>query len=334
MRAARARSRTGRRRVHRTRRRRRGLVLGAGGPLGAAWTAGALAALQDRLECPLGELDVLVGTSAGSILACALRCGVDVDAIVAHQRGRTVPGLPDSAEVEAAAHTGLPPLPLPGLGSPRLLLAAALAPLRHPPAVLASACLPTGRGRLDAVEDLVRGLQEHAGLPADGWVPGRTWLVALDYDRGRRTAFGHPDAPSAPLPAAVAASCAIPAWYRPVSIDGSRYVDGGCWSTTSLDLLAGLGLDEVHVLAPMASEIPDRPRDPLTRLERRFRRHVTAALRREAAAVEASGTTVHLITPGPEDLAVMGANLMDARRRRDVLETSLLTSEPGVSAAA
>ena len=30
--------------------------------------------------------------------------------------------------------------------------------------------------------------------------------------------------------------------------------------------------------------------------------------------------------PGPEDLAVMGANLMDPRRRRAVLETSLRTS--------
>jgi NTE family protein len=61
---------------------------------------------------------------------------------------------------------------------------------------------------------------------------------------------------------------------------------------------------------------------------------VTAALRREAAAVEASGTTVHLLTPGPEDLAAMGVNLMDAGRRRRVLETSLRTSGPGMSAAA
>jgi hypothetical protein len=43
-----------------------GLVLGAGGVLGAAWTTGALAALQARLPRPVGEADVVVGTSAGT----------------------------------------------------------------------------------------------------------------------------------------------------------------------------------------------------------------------------------------------------------------------------
>jgi NTE family protein len=32
---------------------------------------------------------------------------------------------------------------------------------------------------------------------------------------------------------------------------------------------------------------------------------------------------VTVLTPGPEDLAAMGANLMDSRRRQAVLETSL-----------
>jgi NTE family protein len=50
-----------------------GLVLGAGGVLGAAWMTGALPALQDRLPCPLGEVDLIVGTSAGSVIAAALR---------------------------------------------------------------------------------------------------------------------------------------------------------------------------------------------------------------------------------------------------------------------
>ena len=56
-----------------------GVVLGAGGVLGAAWTAGALVALQRRLPVPLGAVDLIVGTSAGSIMAAALRCGVGVD---------------------------------------------------------------------------------------------------------------------------------------------------------------------------------------------------------------------------------------------------------------
>jgi Patatin-like phospholipase len=71
-------------------RSRVGLVLGAGGVLGAAWMTGALPALQERLPRPLGDLDLIVGTSAGSVVAAALRCGVGIDEMVAHQRGEAV----------------------------------------------------------------------------------------------------------------------------------------------------------------------------------------------------------------------------------------------------
>ena len=57
----------------------RGLVLGAGGVLGAAWTIGALAAVREHLGWEPGTADVLVGTSAGSVLASALACGFGVD---------------------------------------------------------------------------------------------------------------------------------------------------------------------------------------------------------------------------------------------------------------
>ena len=35
---------------------------------------------------------------------------------------------------------------------------------------------------------------------------------------------------------------------------------------------------------------------------------------------------MRVVGPGPEDLAAIGANLMDATRRRHVLETALRTS--------
>jgi NTE family protein len=42
--------------------------------------------------------------------------------------------------------------------------------------------------------------------------------------------------------------------------------------------------------------------------------------------VRAAGVQVTMLGPGPEDLAAIGANLMDATRRRHVLATSLRTS--------
>jgi NTE family protein len=103
-------------------------------------------------------------------------------------------------------------------------------------------------------------------------------------------------------------------------------VDGGIRSATSLGVLADANVHQVYVLAPMASTEPDHPLQPHLRIERRIRHLITRALVRQAKALSAQGKQVTIVTPGPRDLAVMGANLMDPRRRQAVLEVSLRTS--------
>jgi NTE family protein len=304
-----------------------GLVLGAGGVLGAAWMAGALVALQERLPVPLGEVELMVGTSAGSVVAAALRCGVGVEEIAAHQRGVPLVALPALSDLDRDSGR-LPPLPRMRLGSPRLLASTARAPHRVHPWVAASSLIPEGRARHTSLTALVHGL-----LPPDPSRPertwprrGETWVMAVDYDSGRRVGFGRAGAPAATLPDAVVASCSIPGWYEPRSIDGRRYVDGGVRSSTSVDLLARVPLDRVYVLAPMASFLLDSPRNPYTRLERVLRRIMTVGLVREVRKVRATGTPVSVLTPGPEDLSAIGPNMMDPARRQEVLETSLRTA--------
>lgn len=215
------------------------------------------------------------------------------------------------------------------MGSPLLWCTALLTPHRVHPLVSATAWLPYGRGRHTALRAMVQHLQarHHAGRGATHpWADGRTWIVAVDYDSGQRVVFGRPGAPDAPLPDAVVASCSIPGWYRPARIGGRRYVDGGIRSLTSLGLLAEAGVDEVYVLAPMASTAPGAPRKPRKRLERAVRSVATHSLLRDARRLHARGITVTVLTPGAEDLAAMGVDPMDARRRAAVLETSLRTS--------
>lgn len=313
-----------------------GLVLGAGGVLGAAWMTGALPALQERLPVPINDVDLMVGTSAGSVVAAALRCGVDIDEMVAYQRGEAA-GVLRNIGMGAVEDGPLPPLPRLRVGSLRLMRTSLIAPHRVHPWVGASAWLPRGRGRHVALRSMVHALHSHAhrdaapleselaGSPPH-WITARTWIVAVDYDSGRRIIFGRDGAPVVRLPDAVVASCSIPGWYEPVVIDGRRYVDGGVRSATSLGVMAGAGVDEVYVLAPMASVETDRPRKPHERVERRLRWLFTLALMREANALRSLGIKVTVITPGPEDLAVMGANLMNPRRRTAVLDTSLRTS--------
>jgi NTE family protein len=325
------------RRSRRRRSPRVGLVLGAGGLLGSAWMTGALAVIADRLDRPLRELDLVLGTSAGAVLGAALRCGMDVPELLAYQRG-TDPAdlgdkrpdvLPRMRTIDRESGNGFPPVPLPLLGSPRLLAAAAIAPHRMNPLVAASALLPRGRARMTSLVRMVDMLQVRGGATVDGWVHEPLWVVAVDYDAGRRVVFGRAGAPPAPVADAVLASCSIPGWFAPHVLDGRRYVDGGVASATSLALLARPGappLDEVYVLAPLASHAYDRPLDPVAMVERRVRRLLTRWLDGEVAAVRAAGPRVIVLTPGPADLQAMGGNLMNPGRRALVMDTARETT--------
>lgn len=308
---------------------RRGLVLGAGGALGFTWALGALSAVEEVLDWRVSEADVIVGTSAGSIMGGLLALGYDVPTILRHQTGERCPDDPPiDWDYDADVGGVLPPAPLPGLGSPRLLLTAMRNPRRLPPVAALSALLPRGRGSLAPVGRMIELATTEAGQGP--WPDQECWIVALDYDSGRRTVFGRPGSPAATLPQAVMASCSIPGWYRPVSFGGRRYVDGGTCSSASVDLLAGSGLDEVIVVAPMVSVELDRPRSPVARVERRVRRAITKRTLMEIQRVEAMGTKVTLLCPGEDDLVAIGANLMDHRRRDVVLATSLRTQRAAV----
>ncbi|TJZ81536.1 patatin [Rhodococcus oryzae] len=303
---------------------RRGLVIGCGGTLGAAWTVAALVAIRDSLGWDSREADVLVGTSAGAELVTMLGSGVGVDEILAMQLGEQ-PTHPALRRHLADAPGRVPPLPRLGLGSPKLVRAG----LRREvaPVTALSGLLPPGGGDASWLHRLAVGLN-----PDRSWVPHpATWLVAMDYDTGARVAFGSPGAPEATLSQALRASWAIPGWMPPVRIKGRRYVDGGAASTASADLLAPLELDELVVLAPMASTGPVRARG-VARAERLvLRSWMSAGLDAEIAAVEAAGTRVIRLDATAEDLAVMGPNFMDDRRRLATLEAALRTTRKALA---
>jgi NTE family protein len=309
---------------------RRGLVLGAGGVLGAAWTVGALCALEESVGVDLRTCDKILGTSAGSVLAALLGAGVSPAQMRDHQLGRTVDGPLASLPWNYDHATGgaLPPMPRLGLGSPALFRRNAHRLRRLPPTAVLAALLPVGRGSLDELGTMVAALAAPGGWSRH---PG-VWIVTMDFETGRRVPFGRTGEPPASLVEAVTASCAIPGWYAPVTIGGHRYVDGGACSATSVDLFTGLGLDEVYVVAPMVSRELDHPPSLLGRMERRWRAAVTRRCLHETLKLRAEGTKVTILGPGVEDLEAIGVNVMQVSRRMTVLETSLRTSASALAA--
>lgn len=285
---------------------RRALVLGCGGTVGGAWQIGALAAVRDALSWDPRQAEIIVGTSSGASTSALLACGVGVDELVAAQRGA------ESAREFVRRFCTRPPAGYPRPPSPvPTSLRLAAAGLRQRSRLLAlSGLAPRGRSDASFLDDL----PPRADHPA-------TWIIAVDVDTGARVAFGRQDAPAAALREAVRASWAVPGWYPPVPIGGRRYLDGGAASPASLDLLAGLGLDEIVVIAPMASDGATVP-GLAGRAERLLRTPMSRTLSAEVATLRAEGTRVITVHPAAE-LAVMGANFMDPRRRVAALDAAL-----------
>lgn len=305
---------------------KRGLVLGGGGTLGAAWAVGALCALEEVYGFNPGDCDYIVGTSAGSVLATLLAAGVTPQQLRDHQFGKQIDEGPIAGyswNYENATSTKPGPPKFFGKTQGAFIKNSVKRLRKLPPTAILSGLLPEGSQPLDRIAHLV-----HAVTPTGEWSPHKNlWICAMNYRTGTRVAFGKEGAPPAELAEAVRASCAIPAWFKPVEIDGETYVDGGACSATSVDLLANLGLDEVYVIAPMVSFAMDRPENMIAKLERRWRVQTTKRCLREVEKVRASGADVTVLGPGPEDLEAIGANLMDVSRRLEVVGTSLRTSE-------
>jgi NTE family protein len=298
--------------------------------LGGAWLVGALGALQEVHGLDPRDAEMIVGTSAGSLVGALLGARVSTTELRAHQLGEGASSGPLAAlewDYETATGGSTPARPRLVPGSTGIVTRHARRLRELPPTAVLAALTPEGRGSLATVGRLVRDVLSATGSDPHGWsAHAGVRIMAMDYESGRRVAFGDETMPRAPLPEAVMASCAIPGWYSPVIIDGVRYVDGGACSSTNVDVLAGHGLDHVFVLAPMVSFAMDHPSNLQARMERAWRSRVTRRCLHEVDKLHASGTDVTVVGPGPEDLQAMGANLMAVDRRRTVLDTAMHTT--------
>ena len=306
-----------------------GLVLGAGGVLGGAWLAGALAAIAAETGWDPATADVIVGTSAGSMIGALVASGVPPWFMVAHSAGDTFPGLLDrqgqpTDEADRSAggvlvrKRGLPDLRPYNLG---LGVRALRNPRNHRLGPIAAAWAPRGVMSTRPLRETVQRV-----VP-QGWAPHPAmWAVATDSATGRRVVFGRDDAPPAELSEAVAASCAVPGIYRPVRIGGRTYVDGGAWSPSNLDCVVRAELDAVICLNPLSTRPEELARAGRGVVRGGMRRAVGKRLGWEARRLREAGVQVVLHQPVAEDLAVMGGNMMSTARRHLVLETAQRTT--------
>ena len=213
----------------RVRRPRIGLALAGGGPFGAIYEIGALAALEESIEgLGLTRLDCYVGVSAGAFLAAALANGVPVSEIyrlfIAGGRGE-----------DAVA--------------PRLFKRPAW---REYARAALERRVPTGLFDNGAIHEYLEEAFSRRGRTNDFRLLSRAlYLVATDLDTGESVSFGRPGHDGVPISRAVQASAALPGLFPPVEIDGRTYVDGALKKTLHASEALDDGMDLLLCVNPI-----------------------------------------------------------------------------------
>jgi NTE family protein len=302
-----------------------GLVLGGGGVIGLAYHAAALAAMELDLGWDPRSADVVVGTSAGSVIGSLLRRGVPASDLAAVTVGAEVLDSPPGTAEALAERPEFPPVRLgsfvgrPRLPHPALIGAWARRPWRLDPIAALISVLPDGT--LD-LADHTTAIDDALG---DDWPEDDLWVCTVRQDDLRRVVFGRDAKPS--LSRAVCASCAVPGYFRPVRVDDRAYVDGGVRSPTNADVLRSSDLDLVIIVSPMSG------RDlGLVGMGNVVRRRARRTVMAERDRLEKAGIPSVLIEPGPEAVAAMGADFMNGDNVEGIVQTAFL--DTGVQLAA
>ncbi|MGH3878873.1 MAG: patatin-like phospholipase family protein [Actinophytocola sp.] len=262
---------------------RRALVLGGGGITGIAWEWGILSGLK-AAGVDLGDADLVVGTSAGSVVGAQVATGLD---------------FADRYEAQLVPPDG----EIAGVLGPGLLLRYGLAIVSGPRAPR-KVRVRIGKlaERASTVPEAERVAVIESRLPVHEWPERELRITAVDVETGEFRAFDR--AAGVSLVLAVAASCAVPGVWPPVTIDGRRYMDGGVRSGANADLAAGY--DRVVVLAPLP-------------------RGVGTGAAAQVEALRASARA-ELVTPDRDALKAFGRNVLDPAKRAAAARAGLAQS--------
>ncbi|WP_172798249.1 patatin-like phospholipase family protein [Mycobacterium sp. GA-1285] len=251
---------------------RRALVLAGGGVAGIAWETGILAGIADESPATAEALltsDVLVGTSAGSTVAAQLGSGLGLAALFDRQTAVTSAEIKPGTGIETITEMFLDAMTAAGSKTEKLQRIGAIA---------LSA---------DTVTEEVRRSVIEQRLPSHDWPDRDLRITAIDTETGELVAFDRASGVS--LVDAVAASCAVPGVWPPVTIGERRFMDGGVGSTVNLAVADDC--DSVVALIPQGLSSPSP---------------FGAGARDEVTARNAFG-----VFADDESLAAFGANPLD-----------------------
>jgi NTE family protein len=255
---------------------RTALVLGGGGITGIAWEIGVLAGLAEA-GTDLSGAHLVVGTSAGSVVGAQLACGAELGAM--YERQLEPATAEKAAQLNRATLAQFAWAMLRSRGKDvefrRRIGALAIAAEK-------AGVTPSEQERLDVIGSRLVSTQ---------WPERALVITAVDAESGEFRTFDRDS--GVPLLQAVAASCAVPGVYPPVTVDGRRCIDGGMRSAANADLAQDY--DRVVVLAPIPRGV-----GPMASVD---------------AQVTGMVSRVVVVSPDKDSRTAIGRNVLDPAAR-------------------
>lgn len=315
------------------------LALAGGGPLGAVYEVGALAALHDALPTlDFTRLHSYVGVSAGAFVTAGLANGItprEMVQLFIENEGEDGDALSPGVFMRPALReyasrvANLPGAVMAALwaSAKSLRPSRALSELQR-----MAAAIPTGLFDNRAIERAMRELLTKPGRSNDfRELPARLFLIATDLDSGETVEFGAKGMDHVPISQAVQASAALPGMYTPVKIGARHYVDGALNKTlhasSALDAGAKLVIC-VNPLVPFNSTVARHAQSHLvekglpTVLSQTFRALIHSRLEKSLSSYANTYRDARLIVlePSKGDADLFFSNLFSYSNRRRLAE--------------
>ena len=247
---------------------------------GVAWELGILAGLHDA-GVDVQDADVIIGTSAGSVVGAQISSGTDIESLFASQMIPAEQSKERMVAFDASQMMEVFGQAIAGAGSdPRAMRA------RIGAYALAAQTIPEAE----------RHVIIESRLPVHEWPQQRLLIVAVDTETGKEYIMDRESGVT--LVDAVAASCAVPGIWPPVTIAGHRYMDGGMRSATNADLARGY--ERILILNPLGANA----------------NYLGAGLDAEVAALKQEGSQVLVIAPDTASTTAIGMNPLDPATRQ------------------
>jgi NTE family protein len=280
---------------------KRALVLGGGGPVGVAWEFGLIAGLE-REGVRLADADLIIGTSAGSIVGAALAFGRPAEELLAAQHA-----IADSPAPRGATEGAFDLAPL---MQQFMKLYTSDAPPQQLRAEIGAFALQAKTAMTE--DEWLATFAASETFGTDAWPEKPYMCTAVDAETGEFVTWSKDS--GVPLLRAIASSCAVPGIFPPITINGRRYIDGGMKSATNADLAAGY---EKVVIVSVTSGMERAAAFPA--LAERAKKRMDE----ELGAITSAGGAYEMLVPDEASRGVMGMNLMDFKRRGEIADAGV-----------